>query len=380
MKGRGVGRIYQRKGGTWWIQYSHRGKLHRESSGSKVQRDAASLLKKRLAEMGGGRLLGPDIERTTFEDLAAMIKSDYIVNGRRSLDRAMLAVAHLRERFGRDRAIDITPDRVSSYIVDRLATAKPATIRCELATLGRMFTLGVRAGKASHKPSFPSIEVRNTRQGFFEPAELRTVIAELPPHLRPLIAFARLTGWRSGEIRSLQWRHVDFLAETVRLEPGTTKNDEGRTFPFGAFPELRQLLKDQRERTSALERERGTLIPWVFHRYGKPIQSFHAAWRNACTRAKVPGRLVHDLRRTAVRNLERACVPRSVAMKLTGHKTESIYRRYAIVSEADLNEGVSKLAASGESNEVRRVVTLASAANPRTSTEQAHFGGDRDES
>jgi integrase len=380
VKGRGLGRIYMRKGGTWWVQYSYRGRLHRESSRSRVQRDAASLLKKRLAEMGGGRLLGPDVERTTFEDLAAMIKSDYIVNGRKSLDRAMLAAKHLGERFGRDRAIDITPDRVSSYIAERLATAKPATIRCELATLGRMFTLAVRAGKASHKPSFPSIEVRNTRQGFFEPAELKAVINQLPAHLRPFVVFAQLTGWRSGEIRSLQWRQVDFLAETVRLEPGTTKNDEGRTFPFEAFPQLRQLLKDQRERTSALERERGTLIPWVFHRYGKPIQSFNGAWRNACKRAKVPGRFVHDLRRTAVRNLERACVPRSVAMKLTGHKTESIYRRYAIVSEADLSAGVQKLAALGTHDEERRVVGLSAGAHSRTSTELAHLGVSDDES
>lgn len=69
------------------------------------------------------------------------------------------------------------------------------------------------------------------------------------------------------------------------------------------------------------------------------------AWKTACKAAGQNGRLVHDLRRSAVRNLERAGVSRSVAMKLTGQKTESVYRRYAITSAADLAEGVQKLAA-----------------------------------
>src|SRR5262249_31157105 len=105
-----------------------------------------------------------------------------------------------------------------------------------------------------------------------------------------------------------------------------------------------------------------------FHRWGKPIRSFHEAWVAACERARVPGRLVHDLRRTAVRNLERAGVPRSWAMKLTGHKTESVYRRYAIVSEADLTEGGRKLAALAE-RDPRPVASISSTANSRMSTE-----------
>jgi len=56
-------------------------------------------------------------------------------------------------------------------------------------------------------------------------------------------------------------------------------------------------------------------------------------------------RIFHDFRRTAVRNLERAGVPRSVAMQMVGHKTEAIYRRYAIVSDADLRAAADKLAA-----------------------------------
>jgi integrase len=369
---RNLGRVYQR-GGIWWIQYYFCGQLYRESSDSTKRTRAVKLLQRRQGEMGRGRLVGPNVERTTFDDLAKMLVDDYQVNCRKSLDRAQRSVRHLRRVFGRTRAIDLTADRVSSYIRSRLESARPGTVRLELAALGRMFTLGVRAGKVSHRPHFPSLEVRNTRSGFFETAELQAVLGQLPADLRVLIEFVHLTGWRIGEAKQLTWRQVDLAAGTVRLEPGTTKNDEGRTFPFAALPRLADLLRSQREHTSGLEREQGRLIPWVFHRRGKPIKSFHEAWRRACERAGVPGRLVHDLRRTAVRNFERAGVPRSVAMKLSGHKTESIYRRYAIVSEADLTEGVRKVAAlqASSAGPVRRVVPLTDAEPARMSTVRA---------
>jgi integrase len=79
-------------------------------------------------------------------------------------------------------------------------------------------------------------------------------------------------------------------------------------------------------------------------RYRGPLHSFRKAWKTACRNAGLAGRIPHDFRRTAVRNLERAGVPRSTAMKMVGHKTESIYRRYAIVDEAMLREGAEKLA------------------------------------
>ena len=93
-----------------------------------------------------------------------------------------------------------------------------------------------------------------------------------------------------------------------------------------------------------MQRKTGRIIPWVFHRDGKPLKTFYKTWHRACRAAGVPGRIPHDLRRTAVRNLERAGVPRSAAMAMVGHKTESIYRRYAIVDEAMLKAGAERLA------------------------------------
>src|SRR5262249_25683767 len=162
-----------------------------------------------------------------------------------------------------------------------------------------------------------------------------------PLEYRGLVTFAYITGWRAGEITALQWSQVDFVGRTVRLNPGTTKNDEGRMFPFTRA--LEAALLSQREATRALQRA-GVITRWVFHRAnGTRIRSFRKVWQAACRKAGCPGRILHDFRRTAVRNLERAGVPRSVAMAMVGHKTEAIYRRYAIVSAGDLTRAAQQL-------------------------------------
>lgn len=299
--------------------------------------------------MGTGKLVGPDVERTTFENLAQMLLDDYKMNARKSIRRATSSVKNLRKFFGFHRALEITSDRITAYVQWRQEgnprPAKPATIQNELAALKRMFTLGVQAGKVYQRPHIPSLKVQNVRTGFFTEAEFHAVLRHLPEDVRPVVQFAYLTGWRIGEILSMCWSQVDLAAGQVRLEPGSTKNGQGRVFPFDVYPELASVMYRQRERTTAAERNTGTIIRWVFHRGEKPIRDFRSAWRTACEKADVQGRLVHDLRRTAVRNLERAGVSRSVSMLLTGHLTESIFRRYCIASESDLAEGVKKLAA-----------------------------------
>lgn len=341
----GTGGVFQR-GAVWWLRYSYRGRKIRESSGSERRGDAVKLLRRRLAEIGAGKLVGPDAERTTFAELKAMVLDDYRLNGRRSERRVRGALAHLESFFTFARVPDITSDRIGAYIRHRQeAGAAPATIRYELACLRRAFNLAMRAGKAAQRPYIPAVAVDNARKGFFEPADFAAVEGELPEALRPLMRFLYLTGWRAGEARGLTWAGVDFTAGVVRLEPGTTKNREGREFPFAQYAPLAELLREQRERTTALEHAEGRIIAPVFHRAGRPIRSYARAWNAACQAAGLAGRIVHDLRRTAVRNLERAGVSRSVAMKLTGHKTEAVYRRYAITSAADLAEGVAKLAA-----------------------------------
>jgi integrase len=368
---RGEGTVYQR-GTLWWVQYCHRGRVYRETSHSTDRRDAMKVLRRRLAEIATHRH-APDAERVTFEDLGRMVEDDYRLNGRRSLRRVVQSFAHLRRHFGFDRALDITADRLTAYARSRLEDgAAPATAANELAALKRGFSLAVRAGRLFHRPAFPTIQLDNARTGFFEESEFRALVAELPEELRAPLTFAYLTGWRvPSEVLPLRWGQVDLEAGAVRLEPGTTKNREGREFPVNALPELAALLKTQREHTRAIERRLCIVVPYVFHRCGQPVRSFRRAWKSACKRAGLVGMIPHDFRRTAVRNLERAGVPRSVAMKLVGHKTESIYRRYAIVSSRDLAEGVAKLAALHAASPAARTILPLSSATSTVLTQSA---------
>ena len=139
----------------------------------------------------------------------------------------------------------------------------------------------------------------------------------------------------------LEWRQVDFPAGELRLDPDTTKNDDGRVFPMTA--ELRAVLEQQWQVTQALAKTTGRICPWVFHRDGKRVKSFQKRWQTASLKAGCPGRIPHDLRRTTLRNLVRAGVPERVAMQLAGHKTRSVFERYNIVSPGDLREAAAKL-------------------------------------
>jgi len=247
------------------------------------------------------------------------------------------------EYFGEDEpAPRISTARITSYIDSRRdAGVANATIRNELMALSKMFRLAVEQELIPKKPKIPRIRVDSARRGFFEEGDFRAVVENLPDYLKPAIGFCYFTGWRiQSEVLLLRWTQVDFSVKPVRLEPGTTKNGRARVFPFGAYPQLGELLTAQRQRARFLETD------WVFfHTDGRAIKSYRRAWAKACVRADRPGKLVHDLRRTAVRNLVRAGVPDKVAMTLTGHETRAVFDRYNIVNEADLSSAVAKLAA-----------------------------------
>lgn len=323
-----AGTVYRRPGTKkWWLKFYVDGKPVRVSSGKEDRDEALERLKTRIAESK------PKDKRSIGVLLDGLI-DDYKINDK-SVEWAELVVdTHLRPYFGSMRAEKLSKQDVRTYILKRKNLGrKNATINREVSLLRRAFNLA-----DVPFPKVQKLEENNVRRGFQSPESFARLLSELPEHLRPIAVFAYETGCRRGEILGLKWEQVDLDNSVIRLEAGETKNGEGRTIPLTdtVVHALRYLPRESEH---------------VFTFRGRPIRSIKSAWSSACGRAKQPGVLFHDLRRTAVRNFSRARVPERVIMSITGHKTRSVFDRYNIVDEADLLDGVQRLqearAASG---------------------------------
>ncbi len=331
-----MGRLYKQKGSKkWHLDYYRNGRRIRETSGTTKKTVALAMLKDKEGRIARGEPVSLRANRVTFDELAEDFLNDYRVNGKRSLDKAERNVRRLLKYFGGMRASQITTEAIMAYIVRRQsAPTVPAnaTVNRELAALRRMLNLAAKATppKLYKVPHVPLLREDNVRQGFVEYEDYLAVKAAAPDYLRPIITMAFYTGCRRGEILSLKWSQVDLNRRLIRLNPGETKNREGRVVYMGS--ELYEALAEQK-----------TQRDWswpdcesVFTRSGEPIKSFKKAWRSACKRVGLEDLLFHDLRRSAVRNLVRSGVPERVAMQISGHKTRSVFDRYNIVSEADM--------------------------------------------
>jgi excisionase family DNA binding protein len=339
------GRIFRQKGcETWTLQYYANGKRIRESTGTPDHQKAQLILRQRLTARDKGE--APDvIRKVKVRELHEGLMRFYRINGRKSILKVdCLWKNHLDGYFGEMVAALVTTSAIERYVDLRLAEhAAVATVNRELAALKTAFHIAARNQTVARVPLFPPMmKENNVRTGFLEDAQFKKLIENAHElWLRLFLELSFTYGWRRSELLHLKVRQVDLLSRLIRLDVGTTKNREGREVSMShrVYCLLKEAVAGKQPDDYVLTRLDGSRII-----------EFRGTWRQLCRQSGVEGLLVHDFRRSAARALRRAGVAESVIMDTGGWKTPAMFRRYAIVSNADQRNAMEMLERSRAEN------------------------------
>jgi integrase len=342
-RGHGEGGLFQLTGSTKWYSKVN-GK--RQSTGTSVWADALEVLKQRQGRVALNIPDPTEGVRLTYAQMREGLLSHRRNHNARSLvtrkngTETIWGLDHLDAFFDGKLANEITTRSLQGFVAYRKqAGANVATINRNLGLLRRMFHLAAPDNPLLKIPNFSAVHFKeeHVRQGFVNAADFDKLLAALPVRLRPFVLLLYTTGVRVGEALKIQWSQVDFEEGVIRLSGKQTKNANARVLP--------------------IDDELVTMLKATPNKSGKVFQftTIRKAWCNACVKVglgtldrtgenkklngdygKYDGLIPHDLRRSAVRDMIRAGVPQTIAMRISGHKTDSVFRRYDITEDKDL--------------------------------------------
>jgi integrase len=330
----GTGSVIKLKGCRfWYVTYRVDGRMIRESSRTESKMVAEKLLQKRLGEAGLGMAPEQDVKHVSYESC----RDAWLASNKKGYS----AMKPIDAFFKNKRAISITTDTLREYIAKRRAEGvADSTIRRGLNNLRAILNQARKEGKLrlSDIPHFPMAMLKELapRKGFVDPPQFEKLLAALPENLRPLILFIYFTGCRVGAATRIEWSMVERDCSAIHLPGEITKSGEPLALP------LTGNLKPLAEKLRKAFRHEGTVFD---------ATNLRKEWNKACVATKLgtvtglkrTGLTVHDLRRSAVRNLVRAGVSEDVAMKISGHKTRSVFSRYNIVDTSDVEAALEKV-------------------------------------
>jgi integrase len=354
-RAKGEGCLMRRPGSRlWYAQWYVNGKAVRKSTGKTVKEEALPVLRRFMGDAERGIPLADG--KLRYATLRQALIDDYVRKGNRSLEQradgteTVVGLPQLDAACGYKPAKDgqpeepgmlvnaITTEWTRKFSRDRLAAdAGPAMVNRSLQCLRRAMKILREDGKLAVVPKIRLHKEPPARSDFLEPQKFGELLAALPSYLRPLIALLYYTGVRKGEALAIEWDQVDLDRREIRLTDEQTKTGEPRVLPLNSY--LVALLKD-------IEPKHGQVFDGT---------NLRTEWEKACAatglgrRVKVEkedkypwfqydGLRLHDLRRSAVRNLRvLGKVPETVAMKISGHKTRHVFDRYNIVTTDDLH-------------------------------------------
>jgi len=324
------------KSANWIGQYYNAdGKQIRKSTGVAIKAEAENILRGWATDSGRGIKPAPETQGLTYET----IRNDYIAFAVEQEFKSLSTKADGTRYFFQQTALDeffagkqvnkITRETLSAFIAARKAAGNAnKTINGPLSLLRTMFQHAKDGNKLTAIPKFDLLPWKS-RQGFLPPEAFQKLFDAIPTRFQSLLILLYTTGVRIGEAEKIQWSAVNLEEGHITLLEGETKNDEARVLPL--VPALVKLL---------------AVVP-AANRNGKVFASKFAlqhVWEETCDAAGVEGLLIHDLRRSAVRNMMKAGAQQAEAMKISGHKDASVFQRYNIIDSTQTKGVMAQVA------------------------------------
>jgi integrase len=354
---RGTGGLIKMRGcKLWYAQYYDQGQRRRVSTKTASKQEAQGVLRNLMSDMDrGGQFIG-DLKKLRYADLRRGLLQSYTERGNKSLittadgTENICGLPALDEFFeyGKDKpgvpVIRITTDAARTFTKKRQAKGfANDTINGSLALLRRMLRLAHEDGKIHVVPKIPLLKAGAARKGFLDRSKFEELLEHIPKKLKPLYIFLYYCGVRLGEALQIEWSQVDLAGKMIRLEATQTKNSEPRQIPLpdalitmlAAVPKDGPVFDSTNYRKSWHKACVAVGLGTLEKVEGKPVKRYN-------------GLLIHDMRRSAIRNMINAGVNEKVAMAISGHKTLEVFRRYNIVTAADTQAAMQKVQSANE--------------------------------
>lgn len=359
-RAKGEGSLIRRKGCRFWYAsfYDHAGHQVRVSTKKEVKQEALYELRRLMGDSERG-LPAPNT-KLPYADIRAGLMSNYVERGNKSLrvltdgSESIVGLRQLDAYCGFEAGRPDKPGK-SGIAVARITTdfarvfarkrtaegVGPAMVNRSLQCLRRMLNIAHEDGKIAVVPKIRLLKEPPARKGFLDLAKFDELLKALPEHLQPLILFLYWCGVRVGEALQIEWQQVDLDRALITLEEEQTKNSEARVIPLPDV--LVERLRKQEPKSGLVFDGTNLRTEWAKACAAVGLGTVEERKsEKGWTWQKYTGLIVHDLRRSAIRNLRLAGVDEADAMKISGHKTTEVFRRYNIRTTEDIQAAMRK--------------------------------------
>jgi integrase len=354
-RAKGEGSLIRRKGCKFWYAsfYDASRRQHRISTQTAVKQEALAKLRELMTDAGRG--LPPASSKLHYSDLREALLTNYVERGNKSLrtladgTETIIGLKQLDDFCGFEPG---EPGKAGKkgLVVPRLNTdlarefarkrkaegAGPAMVNRSLQCLRRMLHIAHEDRKIQAVPKIRLLKEPVARKGFLELEKFNELVEALPTNLKPLVTFLYYCGVRLGEALQIEWSQVDLTARLIVLTEEQTKTSEPRVIPLPSV--LVEMLREADPKVGPVFDGTNLRTEWARSCAAVGLgtleeKTSEAGWKWH----KYKGLIVHDLRRSAVRNLRLNGVAETVAMKISGHKTRDVFDRYNIVTTDDVS-------------------------------------------